>query len=134
MSNFEPWSKYPDLSHERLSALANIIRSVRREAVTRHEPQTPGENHHQPLCLSIEGFRPIERILRLAVEVDETTREVSAVTVVEVDDADNVTGIFGIPFNELTSTVLPIQVKPVDLPPPTVEPLQPSGEEHKKAR
>ncbi len=201
MSDFEPWSKYPDLSRERLSALANIIRRVRREAVALHQAQngdnewslgcrvyvrtchaltqaakeypwltilpepeklsfsfavgtipfrfyrgaaddppgrylitTPGENHHQQLCLAIEGFRPIDKILRMAVEVDDTTREVSAVTVVEVDDADNVIGTFGIPFDAQPSTVTPIQAKPVDLPPPTVEPLRPTGEEQKKVR
>lgn len=39
MSTFEPWTTYPPLTQDRLSAIASILRDVRQEAVARHEPQ-----------------------------------------------------------------------------------------------
>jgi hypothetical protein len=38
MSNFEPWQKYPDLTRDRLSVIATIIRDVRHRCVMLHEP------------------------------------------------------------------------------------------------
>ena len=34
---FDPWTRYPPLTKERLSIVANTIRDVRREAVTLHD-------------------------------------------------------------------------------------------------
>ena len=38
MGNFEPWRKYPDLTKDRLSVIATIIRDVRHGCVLLHEP------------------------------------------------------------------------------------------------
>src|ERR1700722_19795093 len=38
MNDFKPWIKYPSLSRDRLSMVANIIRRVRSETVLLHEP------------------------------------------------------------------------------------------------
>lgn len=38
LPQFEPWNKYPDLTQDRLAVVADIIRSVRHEAVLLHEP------------------------------------------------------------------------------------------------
>src|SRR6267378_5374948 len=35
---FEPWTKYPSLTQDRLIIVANLIRDVRHEAVLAHEP------------------------------------------------------------------------------------------------
>src|SRR5271168_3176404 len=35
---FEPWPKYPPLEKDRLIAIANILQTVRHEAVLLHEP------------------------------------------------------------------------------------------------
>jgi hypothetical protein len=55
---------------------------------------------------------------------------VSAVTLVEVDEAGNVTETFVIPFTAeiATAKISPLQAKPVDVPPPTLEPVIPQTE------
>lgn len=42
-NNFQPWTKYPPLTRERLSILAAIIREVRGDAVLLHDPAA-GDN------------------------------------------------------------------------------------------
>lgn len=85
--------------------------------------KTYGELHQLQTALEIEGLRPLDKTLRLAVETD-ASREVSGVSFVEMDEAGNVTETYGIPFDIELSNITPIQVKPVDLPPPTLEPLK----------
>lgn len=197
MSDFIPWIKYPSLSRERLSAVANIIQRVRTETVLLHEPHNGddewslgcrayrrtcfaireatqsykwlrvltelanlqfsfaigeiplrfyrgkaddlperylassyGELHHVQASLDIQGLRPLDKILRLAVETG-ASRDVSAVTLVEVDDKGNVTETFGIPFiSEIeTVKVSQLQSKAVDVPPPTLELINNTQEE-----
>lgn len=189
---FEPWEKYPDLTEERLSIVADIIRRVRHESVLAHEetkgdtnwglgcrvyertcfalrteaplypewfsilqefkalqfsfaigsipfrfyrgtPNEPpdryticsfGELHHQQYCLALEGLRPPDNALRLAVETSPVTLEVIAISVVEVDTAGNPINVYQIPATQRLAPVVPItQAKPVELAPPQVEPL-----------
>jgi hypothetical protein len=190
MSDFQPWSKYPSLTRERLSIIANIIRRVRSETVMLHDPlagdnewslgcraysricfairsaakqyawlttlheseelrfsfvigeipfrfytgepddppgryifRTFGELQHLQSMLPIEGLRTLDKILRLAIETD-SQREVTSVTLVEMDQSGQATEKYSIPFDVIQSNVEPLQVKPIDLPPPTVEPLK----------
>ncbi len=187
MSYFTPWTKYPSLTEEHLSIVAQIIRDARRGAVLRYQPEhgdnrwslgctsyvrtcasivaagkqhdwlgtlpepkflafsfaigavpfrfykgkpdeppdrylisTFGELHHQQLCFEIEGLRPVDKILRLAIETDESL-EVSDITCVELDDAGNVTGDYPIPRIAAQSNVMSIQLKPMVIPPPPLE-------------
>jgi hypothetical protein len=53
-NDFLPWIKYPDLSLDRLCILAELIRSVRHQAIALHEP----ENGDGDWCL---GCRIYER-------------------------------------------------------------------------
>jgi hypothetical protein len=189
MSDFRPWNKYPSLTKDRLSSIANIIRRVRSETVALHDaeggdsewslgcrvysrtcyairaaaknyawltilfeaenlrfsfaigsvpfrfyrgkPDDPpdrylistfGELHHLQAALAIEGLRPVDKILRLAVETDGG-REVSVVSFVEMDEAGNVTETFIIPFEIEPANISPLQARPVDLPAPALEPL-----------
>ena len=46
---FEPWAKYPDLTAERLSVIANIIRTARQAAVQLHDPEG-GDNEWSLGC------------------------------------------------------------------------------------
>ncbi|HEV2491545.1 MAG TPA: hypothetical protein VG204_00575 [Terriglobia bacterium] len=198
-NNFEPWTKYPDLTLDRLSALANIIRSVWHDTTQLHDtaggdtnwslgcrvyvrtchaireasktrpwltilpelerlrfsfavgsvpfrffrgnadepPEryliiTPGELHHRQL--SLEGMRRFDSVLRLAVEVDRATREVLSVNLVEMDDAGNITDTYAIPFVIAPADVTPMQVKPVDLAAPIVEPLKTPEQEKQKEK
>lgn len=196
---FEPWVKYSDLTQERLSIVAEIIRRVRHEAVMAHEPDkgdtnwdlgcrvysrtcfalrieapnypdwltilpetkmlqfsfaigtvpfrfyrgTPddppdryvicsfGELHHQQMCLELEGLRPSDNVLRIAVETSRMTLEVTHVSVVEVDTAGNPIGAYLIP--PVQRTAAPVVVitpqtapptAPVELAPPPIEPLE----------
>lgn len=83
---------------------------------------TFGELRHLQACFDIDGLRPLDRILRFAVESD-VTREVSTVTLVEVDEARNPTGTYVIPpLGTKLSNVTPLEAKPVELPPVTLEP------------
>ena len=197
MSEFQPWSKYPSLTRERLSAIANIIRYVRREALALHDsiggdsewslgcriysrtcyaireaakeyewltilreseilrfsfaigsvsfrfykgrPDEPperylmstyGELHYLQATLQIEGLRPLDKILRLAIEPD--AEQVCRVTFVETDEAGNVTETYPIPYEVELGKITPLQARPVDLPPLTLEPLTSDEEENWK--
>ncbi len=55
MNSFEPWQKYPDLTQDRLSTIAEIMRRVRRDVVALFEP----EKGDGPWSL---GCRAYERI------------------------------------------------------------------------
>jgi len=39
MDTFKPWTKYPSLTMDRMSAIATLLRDVRHEAVAKHEPE-----------------------------------------------------------------------------------------------
>src|ERR1019366_8752443 len=103
----------------------------------RGKPDDPPENYviksfgevkHLQFCLDIEGLRPVDKILRFAVDVD-ATREVSSITLVEMDDAANITGTWPIPLDGASSNVSPIQTPAVDLPPVVPQPLTKKDEE-----
>jgi hypothetical protein len=199
MSDFQPWSKYPDLTKERLSVIAGIIRRVRIETLALHDrgggdnqwslgcriysrtchalreasslyewltilpetetlrfsfaigyvsfrfyrgkPDDPperylmstyGELHHLQRTLQIEGLHPLDKVLRLAVEPDTT--EVCQVTFVEVDEGGNVTETYRIPMEAEEKKVTLLEAKPVDLPPPTLEPLKSEEEQLEEKR
>lgn len=83
---------------------------------------THAELYQQQLAFVIDGIRLVDQILRLAIETDET-REVSKVILVEMDTLGTVTEAYRIPFDTEAGNVAPLRSKPVDLPPPPVEPL-----------
>jgi hypothetical protein len=95
---------------------------------------TFGELHHLQCAFKMEGLRPLDKILRLAVETDPATREVSTVTFVETDEAGNVTETYNIPFNVEQSKVTRLEIKPHELPPITLEPRNSEKENQKKER
>ena len=71
-----------------------------------------------------EGLlRPIDKIFRIAVEADPQG-ETTDICWVEVDDAGNVTNSYVIPPVVGKTNVAPAQTAPIELPPPTVEPLR----------
>lgn len=83
-----------------------------------------GELHHLQMCLSLDGLRPPDNVLRLAVEISPSTLEVTTISVVEVDTAGNAIGVFEIPAEKIQAPkVTVMQAKPVELAPPLVEPL-----------
>jgi len=202
MNNFKPWAKYPSLTQDRLSVIANLISDVRRGAVALHDPAsgdsewslgcrvysrtcdairkaadiynwlhildesenlrfsfaigdvpfrfyrgkpdepperyciaTFGELHYLQGSLPLEGLRPLDKVLRLAVETN-SKRQVSTVTFVETDEVGNVTETYAIPFDAEageSGKVTPLQAKPFDLSPVVLEPLQKPQEESKQA-
>jgi hypothetical protein len=201
--DFDPWTRYPALSPERLVLVGDLVRQARHSAVVLHEPQfgdnewslgcrvysricqairdaqahcpwlrvldeeagleftfaietvpfkfyhgdadsAPGhcqslsyaELHHHQLCLELGGTVVTDSMLRLAVETD-SSREVSTVTVVEMDMSGNLTGTYAIPlviaagFTDDTANITPLQQPGILLPPPPLEPLsqpQPGAE------
>lgn len=68
-------------------------------------------------------LRPIDGVFRIAVEADPQG-ETTDISWVEVDDAGNVTNSYLIPPVIERSNVAPAQAAPIELPPPTVEPLR----------
>jgi hypothetical protein len=196
--DFEPWTRYAPLTHERLSVIANIIRDVRRGTVLLHEPEdgdsewslgcrvysrtchglraaaqqyewltiledekplrfgfaigsvpfrfyrgeaddppshylmtTYAELHQQQLALELGVVLLKDQILRLAVETD-AKRQVSRVTLVEMDEGKNLTGTYSIPFDIERANVTPLQSRGVDLPALTLEPLAKDEEKREK--
>jgi len=93
--------------------------------------RTFAELHQLQLALRIDGLRLVDRILRLAVETD-ATGEVENVTLVEMDTAGTVTETYRIPLDNEAGKVTPLQLKPVDLGPPQVEPLAAEASEAQK--
>jgi hypothetical protein len=84
--------------------------------------RTFGELQHLQAMLPIEGIRKLDKILRLAIETD-SQREVSSITLVEMDQTGQATEKYSIPMDLIQSNVGSLQVKPINLPPPTVEPI-----------
>ena len=76
-----------------------------------------------------KDLRPLDKILRIAVETDREGRA-STVKLVELDEAGEATGIYVIPFAVTPSKVVPIESKPIEVEAPTVEPI--GTEEQKK--
>lgn len=92
---------------------------------------TFAELHQQQLAFQIDGLRLVDRILRLAVEID-ATGEVENVILVEMDTAGNVTETYRVPLDGMAGKVTLLQPKPVELGPPQVEPLAEDAEAAKK--
>ena len=92
---------------------------------------TYAELHQQQLALELGMVLLKDQILRLAVETD-ATRQVSNVTLVEMDEAKSLTGTYNIPFDIELGNVTPLQSKGVDLPPLTLEPLKKDAEKREK--
>jgi len=92
---------------------------------------TYAELHQQQLALDLGVVLPKDKMLRLAVETD-ATRQVSNVTLVEMDEGKNLSGTYDIPFDIEPGNVTPLQSKGVDLPPLTLEPLKRDEEKREK--
>jgi hypothetical protein len=73
------------------------------------------------LKLDGDGLRPIDRILRIAVETDEQG-ETTDITLVEVDEVGNVTNSYAIPPAVAKSNVIPAHAPAIDVQPPVVDP------------
>jgi len=100
------------------------------DAPVHYVERTFAELHQQQLAFKIDGLRLIDRVLRLAVEID-ATGEVENVILVEMDTAGRVTETYRIPLDGEAGKVTPLQPKPVELGPPQVEPL---GEEENEVK
>lgn len=201
MSNdFRPTTKYPSLTDERLSLIAEALQEVRNKALTLYDPLNGdgpwglGTRVYERSCFrlkqlsqqhgwltvieeepkprftfAIEGlplrfykgspedpppnylvttygellqrqlfpdFRPLDKILRIAIETNLEGR-VSSAKLVELDEAGEATGVYEIPFAAARSNVLPLESKPVHLEPVTVEPIalqEPQAEKKTQAQ
>jgi hypothetical protein len=80
-----------------------------------------------------EGLRPLDKILRLAIETDREG-QVSTVKLVELDEAGEAVGVHLVPFGTAPSNVVPIETKPVDLAPVELEPLETEEEQQDKKK
>ena len=67
-------------------------------------------------------FRPLDKILRIAIETDREGR-VSSAKLVELDEAGEATGVYVIPFGAARPNVVRLESKAVHLEPVVVEPL-----------
>jgi len=66
-TEFLPWDTYPDLTLDRLCAIADVIRSVRHQAVMLHEP----ENGDGDWCLGCRVYERTCFALREAAKVHQ---------------------------------------------------------------
>lgn len=106
-----------------------FYRGTPDEPPDNYQFKTFGELRHLQLCLEIDGLPPIDNILRLAIETDAVTREVSRVTLVEMNSAGEPTGVWEIPDESTATNVIPIQTPPIDLPPAVATPIVASEQE-----
>lgn len=100
-------------------------------------PEYPPVNY---LCITygellqrhlFENIRLLDKILRIAVETDKEGR-VSTVKLVELDEAGEATGVYIIPYAFTPTKIVSIESQPIEVKPPTVEPIEP--EEQKKQK
>ena len=104
-----------------------FYRGTPEDPPDRYRICTFGELHHQQMCLQLEGFRPPDGVLRIAVETSPATLEVTSVGVVEVDDAGNPINVYYVTLSQThTSNITVMHAEPIELAPPLVEPLHPS--------
>jgi hypothetical protein len=92
---------------------------------------TYGELRHIQFSLDLGNRPPVDRVLRLAVETG-VDREVSAITLVECNEASEIENTFSIPFEARINNVMSMQAPAVDLPPVIAEPLSDQSPNKKK--
>ena len=80
-----------------------------------------------------DGLRPLDKILRLAVETDREGR-VSTVKLVELDEAGEATGVYLIPFDVARSNVTTLESRPIHVEPVKLEPLENNEERAQKQK
>jgi hypothetical protein len=190
-TDFYPWERYPELTTDRLSLVACIIRDARARCAELHEPEegdaawdfgcrcysrtcfgidkaslknswlTIPKDTEKPLrfCFAIGHvpFRfyrgdpddppsrylavnypelrerqlgldlgvavPVDSVLRFAIEADNTGRA-SRVSLVELDELGELTGVYQIPF-EAARPAIVLRTKPIETPPAIAEPVKP---------
>jgi hypothetical protein len=186
MNDLNPTEKYPALTDQRLSLIADALRDVRNVALALYDPLS-GDNEWSHGCqvyarscfkisqlarqhawLSIvredaklrftfaiegvpirfyrgssddppsnylvttygellqrqlfDGLRPLDKILRIAIETDRAGR-VSTAKLVELDEVGQATGVYLIPLVATRPNVTPLEGKSIHLDPPALEPL-----------
>ncbi len=105
-----------------------FYRGLPDEPPSRYLETTYAEVNQLQMALEIEGLRSVDTILRIAVETDPLG-DVSQVSLVELDEARNITHTYVIPLETtISSNVVPAQSRPIDVPPPTLEPLEQKDE------
>ena len=83
-----------------------------------------------------EDLRPLDKVLRIAIETDSEGR-VSTAKLVELDEAGETTGVYLIPFGCGRSNVAPLESKAVHLEPVEVQPIaseEPQVQKQTKAK
>jgi hypothetical protein len=184
--NFLPTTKYPALTTERLSLIADTLQEVRNQALRLYDPLNGdgpwelGTRVYERSCFKIkqltqqhswltvieeepkprftfaveglpnrfykgspddppsnylvttygellqrqlfQDLRPLDKILRIAIETDREGRERTA-KLVELDEAGEATGVYVIPFGAARPNVVPLESKAIHLAPVTVEPI-----------
>jgi hypothetical protein len=195
-NDLTPTEKYPSLTDERLSLIADALRDVRDKALAIYDPlggddawchgcrvysrsrfrirrlaqqyawlTIVDEEPNLRFTFAIEGIpirfykgspddppahylvvtfgellqrqlfdhRPLDRILRIAVETDREGR-VSTVKLVELDEAGEATGVYLIPFVVALSNLASLESKPIRLKPVEVVPRKGGKHEPKKTQ
>jgi hypothetical protein len=97
-----------------------FYRGIAEEPPTHYLATTFGEVRQLQWALKIDGLRPIDRVLRIAIETD-AQGETTEITLVEVDEAGNITNSYPIPLATAKSNVILARAVAIDLPAPTVE-------------
>jgi len=101
-----------------------FYRGLPDEPPSRYLETTYAEVNQLQMALEIEGLRPLDTILRLAIETDPLG-DVTQVSLIELDEAKNITNTHVIPLGTTAlSKVIPAQTKAIDVPPLNLEPLE----------
>ena len=110
-----------------------IYRGEPSDPPSRYLATSYAEIRHRQYVLDLGLAIPLDGILRIAVETDETGRA-SMISVVELNEARKITGSYTIP-SEVQRRVIPLRPKAIDTPAPRLEPLKKADQtpaEHKE--
>lgn len=109
----------------------------------RGDPQDPPEKVFNVCYSELRQFEfafgagiaiPRDKVLRVAIETDPSGYA-STISIVELGEDQKPTEIYPIPnWPPSQRTVVPLQPKGIDLPPPTVEPLKKDDEQEQRGK
>jgi hypothetical protein len=122
-----PWLTVVQEEHPRRATFAvrgrpfRFYRGIPEEPPTNYLSTTFAEIRQLQWVLKLDGLRPIDKILRIAVETNQEG-ETTGITLVEVDEVGNVTNSYAIPLAIAMSNLIPAQAPAIDVKPPVVEP------------
>jgi len=93
------------------------------EPPEKYTSSTEGEDRQYQMLFEVDGETFVQTLFRLAIK-NYSTGKVESITLVEFDSAGAIINEYSIPFGVVSSSIIPLRTKPVNLEPPAIEPLE----------